>query len=139
MAGEAQHALNALQLAVDEINASEQLGNTHLSLVTADDTLTATGAQAALQSLLEFNRMDAEALNTFTDKRGVTLVKTPDDILVAHLKSWDKIAARESAKDPFFKKVLDSQRAYAELVVPARLFMSPYDTIADYYWGDKEP
>ncbi len=99
----------------------------------------AAAFQAAFQSLLEFNRMDAEALNTFTDKRGVTLVKTPDDILLAHLKSWDKIAARESAKDPFFKKVLDSQRAYAELVVPARLFMSPYDTIADYYWGDKQP
>ena len=93
--------------------------------------------QAAFQSLLEFNRLDAEALNTFTDKRGVTLVKTPDDILLAHLKSWDKIAEREAAKDSFFKKVLDSQRAYAELVVPARLFMSPYDTIADYYWGDR--
>ena len=94
-------------------------------------------AQAALQSLLEFNRLDAEALNTFTEKRGVTLVKTPEDILIAHLESWDKIAERESANDPFFKKVLDSQRAYAQLVVPARLFMSPYETIAGYYWGKK--
>ena len=37
----------------------------------------ASAFQAAFQSLLEFNRMDAEALNTFTDKRGVTLVRTP--------------------------------------------------------------
>jgi len=66
-------------------------------------------------------------------------VKTPNDILIAHLKAWDMIAEREASKDPFFKKVLESQRAYAALVVPSRLFMDPSDLIANYYWGEKRP
>jgi hypothetical protein len=49
------------------------------------------------------------------------------------------IAEREASKDPFFKKVLESQRAYAALVVPSRLFMDPSDLIANYYWGEKRP
>jgi len=40
------------------------------------------------------------------------------DILVAFLKAWDQVAAEESAKNPFFKKVLESQKSYASLVVP---------------------
>lgn len=94
----------------------------------------AAAFEAAFRSLLHFNRRDAEALNELQEKRGVTLVKTADSILIAHLKVWDKIAAREAAKDAFFKKVLESQRAYAALVVPARRFMSPYDLIGKYYW-----
>ena len=38
MLTEAQHALNAIAIAMDEINASGQLGNAQLSLVTADDS-----------------------------------------------------------------------------------------------------
>jgi TRAP-type mannitol/chloroaromatic compound transport system substrate-binding protein len=53
---------------------------------------------------------------------------------MAHLKAWDKIAEREAARDAFFKKVLESQRTYAALVVPARRFMSPDDLIARHYW-----
>jgi TRAP-type mannitol/chloroaromatic compound transport system substrate-binding protein len=91
--------------------------------------------EAAMRSLLQFNRRDAEALRDFKDKHKVNLVKTPDDILVELLKAWDKIAEREAAKDPFFKKVIDSQRAYAALVVPSRAFMNPYDLTRKHYWG----
>ena len=38
--------------------------------------------QAAWRSLLQFNRLDAEALRDFKEKHKVTLVKTPDDVLV---------------------------------------------------------
>ena len=92
-------------------------------------------AENALRSLLRFNRRDAEALRDFKDKHKVNLVKTPDDILIAYLKAWDKIAAQEAAKDPFFKKVLESQRVYADLVVPSRIFMNPYDLTRKYYYG----
>ncbi len=45
----------------------------------------------------------------------------------------------ESAKNPFFKKVLDSQRAYASKVVPAKRFMfPPYSFAANYYWPEKK-
>jgi TRAP-type mannitol/chloroaromatic compound transport system substrate-binding protein len=90
--------------------------------------------QAAWRSLLQFNRQDAVALRDFKDKHKVTLVKTPDDVLKEYLRAWDKIAAAESAKDPFFKKVLESQKAYAGLVVPSRMFMNPYDIARAHYW-----
>ena len=53
------------------------------------------------------------------------------------MKTWDKMAAEESAKDPFFKKVLDSQRTYAAKVVPAKRFMfPPYSFAANYYFPE---
>jgi TRAP-type mannitol/chloroaromatic compound transport system substrate-binding protein len=95
----------------------------------------ASAMQAAWRSLLQFNRRDAEALRDFKEKHKVTLVRTPDDVLAEFLRAWDKIAAAESAKDTFFKKVLDSQKAYAALVVPSRMFMNPYDLARKHYWG----
>ena len=47
------------------------------------------------------------------------------------------VAAEEGKKNPFFKKVHDSQRAYAALVVPAKRFMfPPYSFAATYYWPE---
>ena len=51
-------------------------------------------------------------------KHGTQMLRTPPAILVDFLRTWDKIAAEESAKSAFFKKVLDSQRAFAKVVVP---------------------
>jgi len=47
-------------------------------------------------------------------KAGVKFYKTPDAILRAQLASWDKIMAKKGGENPLFKKVLDSQRAFAE-------------------------
>ena len=47
-------------------------------------------------------------------KAGVKFYKTPDAILRAQLEAWDKIIAKKSADNPIFKKVLDSQKAFAE-------------------------
>src|SRR5678815_2698750 len=64
--------------------------------------------------------------------------RTPPAILVEFMKTWDKMAAEESAKDPFFKKVLESQRVYAAKVVPAKRFMfPPYSFAANYYFPEK--
>jgi len=84
----------------------------------------------------KFNKYNSEALKTLREKHGVTISKTPEDILITFLKAWDKIAAEESAKNPFFKKTLESQRAFASVLVPARSFMfPPYSFAAEYYWG----
>jgi len=45
---------------------------------------------------------------------GVKFYKTPDEVLKAQLAAWDKITEAKSAENPMFKKVLDSQRAFAE-------------------------
>ena len=47
-------------------------------------------------------------------KAGVKFYKTPDAILRAQLASWDKTVGKKSAENPLFKKVLDSQRQFAE-------------------------
>jgi TRAP-type mannitol/chloroaromatic compound transport system substrate-binding protein len=85
-----------------------------------------------------FNRQNALALAELRDKHKVHVLRTPDDILIEFLKTWDKIAKQEAEKDPFFKKVLESQRKYASLLVPARRFMyPPYEFAANYYWPEK--
>jgi TRAP-type mannitol/chloroaromatic compound transport system substrate-binding protein len=80
----------------------------------------------------------ADAMKELQEKHGVRILRTPPDILTAFLKAWDEVAAEESAKNPFFKKVLDSQRAYASVVVPAKRFLfPPYSFAANYYWPEK--
>jgi TRAP-type mannitol/chloroaromatic compound transport system substrate-binding protein len=84
-----------------------------------------------------FNRETAEACQELL-KGGTQVVRTPDDILKNFLDTWEKIQAEYAAKDPFYKKVIESQRKYAELVVPFRLsFWPPYDFAGNYYWKDK--
>ncbi len=47
-------------------------------------------------------------------KAGVKFYKTPDAILRAQLASWDKIMDKKGGENALFKKVLDSQKVYAE-------------------------
>jgi TRAP-type mannitol/chloroaromatic compound transport system substrate-binding protein len=85
----------------------------------------------------KWQRQNADALKEMQEKHGVRVLRTPPDILIEFLKAWDKIAAEEGAKNPFFKKVHDSQRAYASLVVPAKRFMfPPYSFAANYYFPE---
>ena len=46
-------------------------------------------------------------------KQGIKFYKTPDAILKAQLDAWDKVIEKKSAENPQFKKVLESQRAFA--------------------------
>jgi TRAP-type mannitol/chloroaromatic compound transport system substrate-binding protein len=47
-------------------------------------------------------------------KAGVNFYKTPDAILRAQLAAWDKIMEKKGGENALFKKVLDSQRAFAQ-------------------------
>ena len=58
---------------------------------------------------IDRNSKDYEELK----KQGIKFFKTPDAILKAQLASWDKIIAKKGGENPLFKKVLDSQKAYA--------------------------
>jgi len=94
--------------------------------------------EATYRHFAYLNRLNADALDELTKKHGVKVERTPDDILKKILIAWDEIAAAESAKSPFFKKVYDSQRAYASRVVPARRSVQPnYDFGANHYWPEK--
>jgi TRAP-type mannitol/chloroaromatic compound transport system substrate-binding protein len=65
----------------------------------------------------------ANALNNYSsdllklqDEQGVTIHRTPQEILDAQLKAWDELIP-ELESDPWIKKCLDSQRAWVERVV----------------------
>jgi TRAP-type mannitol/chloroaromatic compound transport system substrate-binding protein len=49
-------------------------------------------------------------------KAGVKFYKTPDAVLKAQLAAWDKTIEKKAAENPLFKKVLESQRVFAERV-----------------------
>ncbi|WP_114394465.1 TRAP transporter substrate-binding protein [Oleisolibacter albus] len=74
------------------------------------------GAEAASADMswkaMDRYSKDLEALK----QAGVKVVKTPDSVLTAQLQAWDKVIAAKS-QDPFFKKVLDSQRAWARRII----------------------
>jgi TRAP-type mannitol/chloroaromatic compound transport system substrate-binding protein len=46
-------------------------------------------------------------------QQGIKFYKTPDSILKAQLDAWDKVVEKKSAENPYFKKVMESQRAFA--------------------------
>jgi TRAP-type mannitol/chloroaromatic compound transport system substrate-binding protein len=47
-------------------------------------------------------------------KAGISFYKTPDAILRNQLEAWDKVIAKKGAENPLFKKVLDSQKLFAQ-------------------------
>jgi TRAP-type mannitol/chloroaromatic compound transport system substrate-binding protein len=50
-------------------------------------------------------------------KKGVNVVKTPDNVLDAQLKAWDKVIANQSKDEKtgaFFAKVIESQKAWVK-------------------------
>ena len=59
---------------------------------------------------VKWQKQNADALEEMRTKFGTQVLRTPPEILTAFLKAWDEIAAEESAKNPVFKKVYDSQR-----------------------------
>ncbi len=50
-------------------------------------------------------------------KQGVKFYKTPDSILRNQLKVFDEVVAKKSAENPLFKKIVDSQKAFAKRAV----------------------
>jgi TRAP-type mannitol/chloroaromatic compound transport system substrate-binding protein len=102
------------------------------------EAIKSASSETFLRWWASWQRMNADAIAEFVDKHGVKLLTTPPEVNRAFLKVWDEFAAAESAKNPFFKKVYQSQRAYAAKVVPAKRFMfPPYSFQADYYYPVK--
>ncbi len=82
-----------------------------------------------LQAILQYSAEAASSSNWWTamdnyssdlqllkDKHKVNVIRTPKSIFVEQLKAWDKLTERLSKEDPFFAKVVASQRAWAKRV-----------------------
>jgi TRAP-type mannitol/chloroaromatic compound transport system substrate-binding protein len=84
-----------------------------------------------------FNRETAQACQDLL-KAGVQMHRTPDEVLKNFLDEWEKIQTEHAAKNPFYRKVIDSQKAYAEQIVPFKLsWFPPYNFAGEYYWKNK--
>jgi TRAP-type mannitol/chloroaromatic compound transport system substrate-binding protein len=69
------------------------------------------------------------------EKHGVKVYRTPQDILDAQMKAWDELLA-DLLKDPFFKKVVDSQKAWVKRVVAYDLFNAADQRLAyEHHFG----
>jgi TRAP-type mannitol/chloroaromatic compound transport system substrate-binding protein len=69
-------------------------------------------------------------------KQGVKFFKTPDSVLRAQLKVFDEVVAKKAAENPLFKKIVDSQKAFAKRAVKWDLDTNVQRRMAyDQYFG----
>jgi TRAP-type mannitol/chloroaromatic compound transport system substrate-binding protein len=67
--------------------------------------------------MMDRNSTDLEEMKS---KQKVQVTRTPQAVLEAQLKAWDAVVAEKSKDNPFFVKVLESQKQWATRVVPLR-------------------
>ena len=104
---------------------------------------------AELQSILEY-ASEAENSNFYWHNtlryandlvklkkdHGVNVYRTPDSIMTAQLKAWDVVVDRISKEDPFFAKVVKSQKDYAKKVMDYLLLNQPnYGLAYKHHFG----
>ena len=96
-----------------------------------------------LQAILQYSVEAASSSNWWTamdnysrdlqelkDKHKVNVLRTPKGVFVEQLKAWDVLTKRMSDEDPFFKRVVESQLAWAKRVA-YYMFINE----ADYHLG----
>jgi TRAP-type mannitol/chloroaromatic compound transport system substrate-binding protein len=78
---------------------------------------------------------DSKAAEELEKKYGVKIQQTPADVLKAQVAAIDKVYEAEAQKNPFFAKVLKSQKDFAARAVPhAQKIRPPIDVIVAHYW-----
>lgn len=67
---------------------------------------------------------------------GVNVHRTPDSVMADQLNAWDIVVARISKADPFFAKVIESQKAWAKRHGAYALLNAPNYALAyEHYYG----
>lgn len=78
----------------------------------------------------------SKAYEDLRDNKGVKFIETPSEILQAQLKAWDEVIAQKSKDNPFFQKVLESQKAYMKRVVGYQIkFEAPQAPAYEHFFG----
>src|SRR3989338_2759080 len=94
-------------------------------------------AAEAASSANEWKGFDyySRDLQTLITKDKVKVLRTPQDVFDAEMKAWDGLIAG-LAKDPFMKKVMDSQKAWVKRVVYYGLFnATDYRGAYEHHFG----
>ena len=78
----------------------------------------------------------AEDLETLKNEQGVNVYRTPDSVMEAQLAAWDIVIDRIAGSDPFFARVVESQKTYAEKVMNYLNLNQPdYKLAYKHYFG----
>ena len=78
----------------------------------------------------------SQDLVTLKNDHGVNVYRTPDSVMQDQLKAWDVVVKRISAEDPFFAKVIESQKAWAQRHGAYALNNNPdYRGAYEHYFG----
>ena len=94
-------------------------------------------AAEAASADMSWKAMDrySKDLEGMRKDQGVKTYKTPDPVLQAQLAAWDKVVEQLSA-DPFFKKVIESQKAWVKRVVAFDLEYEVSQSVSfNHYFG----
>lgn len=95
----------------------------------------ASEAASADMAWKAMERYSADLVKLKKD-HGVNVYRTPDSVMDAQLKAWDVIVKKFSKKDPFFKKVVDSQKAWAKRHGAYSINNAPnYKGAYEHYFG----
>ncbi|GBD10543.1 Monocarboxylate 2-oxoacid-binding periplasmic protein [bacterium HR23] len=87
---------------------------------------------------VRYHKQNAEACQELISKYGVRIYRTPPEVFEGLVNILDKIVEARAAQDPFYRKVVESQKRYASIVVPYRLsYWQNYDLLGNHYWKDK--
>ena len=93
-----------------------------------------------LQFQFKLLKANTEALETLVTRAGVQVVETPREVQTEIMQAWDRVAGRYAEQNPFFGRVLDSQRQWAQRAVNfRRVAYPPAELTADHYWAGKNP
>ncbi len=86
----------------------------------------------------KFYKRNSDDMIEMEQKKGVKFIKTPKSVLLAQLKAWEKIVEKESKENPFFAKVIKSQKEWAARTVPWRQkIMVEMDTAYEFWFKKK--
>ncbi len=94
-------------------------------------------AAEAVSSANEWKGMDyySKDLQELITKDKVNVIRTPKDVFAAQMKAWDGLID-SLGKDPFMKKVMDSQKAWVKRVVYYGLFnATDYRGAYEHHFG----
>ena len=95
----------------------------------------ATEAASSDMAWKAMERYSAD-LVTLKEEHGVRVHRTADSIMAAQLKAWDVVVERMSKGDPFFAKVVASQKAWAKRYGAYALQNAPnYRLAYEHYYG----
>ncbi len=95
-------------------------------------------APKVLSAEFTWKTLDAysQAYLDLRDKKGVKFIETPEDVLQAQLKAWDQVVEQKSKENPFFAKVLESQKAYMKRVVGYQIKFDASPSMAyEHFFG----